>query len=171
MTTDSKNCQPQDTKLLPNTESPTGRTIFLEVDSSRHSAPEPRDVRTNQGKCREDAGERFERPLRQGLRNCVLAYQAFLLLPACESASAHSCKTCRFRERWLQTAANVAAAMVRRLLCWTAAVLLADAVLFDLVLKRTEADTKQFCRFLAMVGDFGKSSADRFTFNRFQCGP
>jgi hypothetical protein len=130
-----------------------------------------REVRTNQGKCREDAGERFERPLRRRLRNCVLAQQAFVILPPCESASVGSCKTCRFRERWRRTAANVAAAMARRLLCWTAAVLLADAVLFDLVLKRTEADAKQFGRFLAMVSDFGKGPPDRFTFNRFQCGP
>ena len=32
--------------------------------------------------------------------------------------------------------------------------LLADAVLFDFVLQRPEADTKKFGRFLSVVGDF-----------------
>ncbi|MDF2459521.1 MAG: hypothetical protein K0S79_1937 [Nitrospira sp.] len=43
--------------------------------------------------------------------------------------------------------------------------LFADTVLFDLVLKGTETDTKQFGRLLAVVGDFGEGPPDRVTFD------
>jgi hypothetical protein len=46
--------------------------------------------------------------------------------------------------------------------------LLADAVFLDLVLKGAEADPQQFGRALAMIGNFGKGSPDRFTLNILQ---
>ena len=50
-------------------------------------------------------------------------------------------------------------------------VLFADTVLFDFVLKRTEANAKQFGRLLSMVGDFNEGAADRFTLHILQRDP
>lgn len=43
------------------------------------------------------------------------------------------------------------------------AALLADSVLFDFVLKGTEADAENFGRLLPMVCNLGESAANRFT--------
>jgi hypothetical protein len=44
-----------------------------------------------------------------------------------------------------------------------ASALFADTVLFDLVLKGTEADAEQFGGLLSMVCDFGEGPPDCFT--------
>src|SRR5690348_16967002 len=115
---------------------------------------------------------------RRRKRNCVLTLERSvspqLSLPRLRS----SCKMCRVMNRGRQNAAIFARSVrgqsteVRCEICDLGsrrdAASLANAVLFDFVLKGSETDAKKFGRPLPMIGHFDEGAPDRFTLDLFQ---